>query len=107
VTQTLASEGNYGAPTPDQIDFTVLYQEIADYVIIKAHSGDPLFEKIFALAWNKTRLSRTKNLLDSKEPENTFKQSGWAATTTIEAQPPMDITNAPKFRRQRNEGVSV
>jgi hypothetical protein len=54
VTQTLPSDRNHMTSTSTQIDYSALYQEIADYVIIKAHSGDPFFEKIFELAWNKT-----------------------------------------------------
>jgi hypothetical protein len=66
VSQILASEGKDMA---SHKDYTALYQEIADYVIIKAHSGDPLFERIFVSAWNKTTLRQSKDLTGSKEPD--------------------------------------
>jgi hypothetical protein len=63
----MASAENHMTPTPNKVDYTALYQEIADYVIIKAHSGDPLFERIFESAWNKTALRMSKNA-DSSGP---------------------------------------
>jgi hypothetical protein len=50
-------------------DYTALYQEIADYVIIKAHAGDPLFEQIFVSAWNKS----TKDSKFSPDSEGNIK----------------------------------
>ena len=38
----------------NQKDYTTLYQEIGDYVIQQAHSGDPIFERVFEWAWKKT-----------------------------------------------------
>jgi hypothetical protein len=47
-------------------DYTALYQEIADYVIIKAHAGDPLFEQIFASAWNKAIKKGSEDIVASR-----------------------------------------
>lgn len=55
---------------PNRKDYTALYQEIADYVIIKAHSGDPLFERIFASAWNKTTLKQNRSVAGSPGANN-------------------------------------
>jgi predicted NUDIX family NTP pyrophosphohydrolase len=41
--------------TPRQIDYLTLYEAIGDLVIEGAHSGDPIFEKIYQCAWNKTK----------------------------------------------------
>lgn len=53
MSSTFPSKTTLNPQHPNEKDFTLLYQEIGDYVIIKAHSGDPLFERVFESAWNK------------------------------------------------------
>jgi hypothetical protein len=52
--------------TPKTIDYTSLYENIGDIVIEKAHSGDPVFERVYEWAWKK---SMSKILQDTQGVE--------------------------------------
>jgi hypothetical protein len=45
-------------PSNSKKDYSALYEEIGDSVIEKAHSGDPIFERLFESAWKKTKMSK-------------------------------------------------
>jgi hypothetical protein len=53
MTKALPTQKTFrGQPTTKK-DNSALYEEIGDSVIQNAHSGDPIFERLFESAWKK------------------------------------------------------